>query len=254
MVMHEVGILVHVLPELACLADRVTPRQLDQSPDQAATVDTAFTRTMRRLDTVQQCEMLTYRAHLDLLLAALLCDSGLSRPVPTGTNWHLKDLVQVSARLARQRLDALKITTIGATPALISTLIAQSAFDVSALATPGALRHFAHDVGCTPAFMLFELRLAERLGNAAGAPVDDLLDLRQRLRLAIDQKTPLRLQELAVNGDDLQHLGIAPGPRLGQILQTLLGHVLDDPAENTHVRLLALAQAERDLPQHSGMG
>ena len=250
MVMHEVGILVHVLPELACLADRVTPRQLDPSPDQAATVDTAFTRTMRRLDTVQQCEMLTYRAHLDLLLAALLCDSGLSRPVPTGTNWHRTDLVQVSARLARQRLDALKITTIGATPALISTLIAQSAFDVSALATPGALRHFAHDVGCTPAFMLFELRLAERLGNQPASPVDDLLDLRQRLRLAIDQKMPLRLQELAVNGDDLQHLGIAPGPRLGQILQTLLDHVLDDPAENTRARLLALAQAERDRQQY----
>ena len=86
------------------------------------------------------------------------------------------------------------------------------------------------------------------------SPVDDLLELRQRLRLAIDQKMPLRLQELAVNGDDLQHLGITPGPRLGQILQTLLDHVLDDPAENTRTRLLALAQAERDLPQHSGTG
>jgi len=136
MVMHEVGILVHVLPELACLADRVTPRQLDQSPDQAATVDTAFTRTMRRLDTVQQCEMLTYRGHLDLLLAALLCDSGLSRSMQAGTNWNLTGLAQVSARLARQRLDALKITTIGATPALISTLIAQSAFDVRLLKPP----------------------------------------------------------------------------------------------------------------------
>jgi tRNA nucleotidyltransferase (CCA-adding enzyme) len=209
---------------------------------------------MRRLDTVQQCEMLTYRGHLDLLLAALLCDSGLSRSMQTGTNWNLEDLAQISARLARQRLDALKIATIGATPALISALIAQSAFDVSALATPGALRHFAHDVGCTPAFMLFELRLAERLGNQPASPVDDLLDLRQRLRMAMDQKVPLRLQELAVNGDDLQHLGIAPGPRLGQILQTLLGHVLDDPAENTRARLLALAQAERDLPQHSGTG
>ena len=172
----------------------------------------------------------------------------------TGTNWHRKDLAQESARLARQRLDALKITTIGATPALISALITQSAFDVSALATPGALRHFAHHVGCTPAFMLFELRLAECLGNQPAYPVDDLLELRQRLRTAIDQKVPLRLQELAVNGDDLQHLGIAPGPHLGQILQTLLGHVLDDPAENTRTRLLALAQAERDRQQYGGTG
>jgi poly(A) polymerase/tRNA nucleotidyltransferase (CCA-adding enzyme) len=247
-VMYEVGLLAHVLPELARLADRVALCQSDASPDQAATVATAFTRTLRRLDTVQQCELLTYRGHLDLLLAALLCDSGLSRLMPTGATWHRGDLAHESGRLARQRLDALKITTIGATPTLISTLIAQSAFDVGALATPGALRHFAHDVGCTPACMLFELRLAERLGNQPASPVDDLLDLRQRLRLIIDQKVPLRLQELAVNGNDLQHLGIAPGPRLGQILQTLLGHVLDDPDENTRARLLALAQAERDLP------
>jgi poly(A) polymerase/tRNA nucleotidyltransferase (CCA-adding enzyme) len=253
-VMHEVGLLLPILPELACLADRVAPPRFDQFPDLAATVDTAFPRTMQRLDTVQQCELLTYRGHLDLLLAALLCDSGLSRPVPTDTVWHRQDLAQESGRLARQRLDALKITTIGATPALISALIAQSAFDVGTLATPRALRHFAHEVGCTSAFMLFDLRLAERLGTQPASPVDDLLELRQRLRLAIDQKVPLRLQELAINGDDLQCLGIAPGPRLGQILQALLRRVLDDPAENTRSRLLALAQAERDLPQHSGTG
>jgi tRNA nucleotidyltransferase (CCA-adding enzyme) len=232
-VMHEVGLLMHILPEIARLADSA-----------------AFTRTMRRLDAIQQCERLNYRGDLDLLLAALLCDSGLSSVAQTGTSWTLKDLAQASARLAWQRLETLKITTIGATPSRISALIAQSAFEVSVLATPAALRHFAHDVGCTEAFMLFELRLADRLGNEPEHPVDDLLDLRQRLRMAIDQQTPLSLKELAVNGDDLQRLGIPAGPRLGQILQTLLGHVLDDPAQNTRARLLALAQAARDLPQH----
>ena len=230
-VMHDVGLLLHIVPELARLADGA-----------------AFTRTMRRLDAVQQCESLSYRGDLDLLLAALLCDSGLPSVAQTSTSWTRADLAQASARLARQRLEALKITTIGATPALISALIAHSAFEVSALATPAALRHFAHDIGCTEAFMLFELRLADRLGNAPEHPVNDLLDLRQRLRMAIDQKTPLSLKELAVNGDDLQRLGIPAGPRLGQILQTLLGHVLDDPAQNTRARLLALAQVERDLP------
>src|SRR5215510_14262909 len=232
-IMHEVGLLMHILPELARLADSA-----------------AFTRTMRRLDAIQQCEKLNYQGDLDLLLVALLCDSGLSSVAQTGTSWTLKDLVQASARLAWQRLETLKITTIGATPARIRALITQSAFEVRALATPAALRHFAHDVGCTEAFMLFELRLADRLGNEPECSVDDLLDLRQRLRVAIDQKTPLSLKELAVNGDDLQRLGIPAGPRLGQILQTLLGHVLDDPMQNTPARLLALAQAERDLPGH----
>lgn len=228
--MQEVGLLKHIMPELARLAD-----------------STAFIRTMRRLDAVQQCEKLAYRGHLDLLLTALLCDIGLAAPLDTGL--ALQDLAQAAARLAQQRLEALKITTIGASPALISALIAHSAFEVRALATPAALRHFAHDVGCTEALMLFDLRLADRLGNEPEHPIDDLLNLRQRLRTAIDQKTPLSLKDLAVNGNDLQRLGIPSGPRLGQILQTLLSHVLDDPAQNTRARLLALAQAEWELPQ-----
>jgi hypothetical protein len=43
-------LLMHILPELARLADGA-----------------AFTRTMRRLDAVQQCERLSYRGHPDLL-------------------------------------------------------------------------------------------------------------------------------------------------------------------------------------------
>jgi len=246
--MHEVGLLVHVLPELARLAGGLATPQAEKSPAQAASHNAAFTRTIRRLDAIQQCEMLSYRGNLDLLWAALLCDSGLSVITPTGTG--AQPLAQASACLARQRLEALKITTIGVDPGLITTLIAQSAFEVSALATPAALRHFAHDVGLTAAFMLFELRLADQLGQQPSQPIDDLLDLRQRLRLEIDQRAPLSLSELAVNGHDLQRLGIVAGPRLGQILQTLLHHVLDDPAQNTRARLLAIAQAESALPLH----
>jgi hypothetical protein len=68
--------------------------------------------------------------------------------------------------------------------------------------------------------------------------------------MAIEQKTPLGLKDLAINGDDLQRLGIPPGRRLGEILQTLLDHVLNDPTQNSRVRLLALAQAEWDRPPH----
>ena len=214
--------------------------------DQAA-VGAAFLRTMRRLDAVQQCTVLRHQGHLDVLLAALLCDSGLAEALPAGTQWEPQHLAQVSARVAQQRLEALKITTIGAHPDCISALIAQSAFAVQALATPAALRHFAHDVGLTTAFMLFDLRLADRLGNQPSQPVDDLLDLRQRLQAEIDRRSPLSLKDLAVNGHDLQRLGLPAGPRMGQILQTLLRHVLDDPSRNTRAHLLALAQSEAGL-------
>src|SRR5262249_5433556 len=156
-------------------------------------------------------------------------------------------LAQASARLARQRLEDLKITTIGAHPDFIAALIAQSAFEVRALATPAALRHWAHEVGFPAACMLIDLRLADCLGNRPIQPVDDLLDLRQRLRREVDRQAPLSLKDLAINGHDLQRLGLPAGPRMGQILQTLLRHVLDDPSCNTRAQLLELARSEAGL-------
>ena len=245
--MQAVGLLVHIFPELARLAGNLEASQAGTLIDQAA-IGEAFLRTMRRLDAVQQCLMLSYRGHLDVLLAALLCDTGLVQAVPTGTRWELQRLAQAAARVALERLEALKITTIGAHPDRIAALIAQSALAVSALATPAALRHFAYNVGLTTAFMLFDLRLADRLGNQPLQPVDDLLDLRQRLQTEIDRKSPLSLQDLAINGHDLQRLGILPGPRMGQILQVLLRQALDDPRCNTRSHLLALARSEGGLP------
>ena len=52
----------------------------------------------------------------------------------------------------------------------------------------------------------------------------------------------VEVSDLAIDGDDLVGAGIAPGPRIGEILRRLLEVVLADPAENTRDRLLALAQ------------
>jgi tRNA nucleotidyltransferase (CCA-adding enzyme) len=52
---------------------------------------------------------------------------------------------------------------------------------------------------------------------------------------------PLTRSDLAITGTDLQALG-ASGPRVGQILGTLLDRVLDEPALNTREGLLVLAR------------
>ncbi len=56
-----------------------------------------------------------------------------------------------------------------------------------------------------------------------------------------DRGDPLTRGELVVGGSDLQVLGI-DGPRLGEVLATLLERVLEDPALNTREKLLALAR------------
>jgi tRNA nucleotidyltransferase/poly(A) polymerase len=250
--MHAVGLLSHILPEIARLVG-CPSRLTDTAVPDLAPVPDAFWRTMRRLDALQQQEVLTHRGHLDVLLAALFQESSL----PEAVQPHLhtpQTMAQLSARLARHRLEALRMTTIGAHLDRIATLITASACDISALGTAAALRRLAHRIGCEAAFMVFDLWLADRLGNMPSHPIDHLLALRQRLQREIDRKVPLSLRDLAINGHDLQRLGIPPGPRLGQILQALLQRVLDDPACNTREYLLTAVQSEsaHHVPEGGG--
>ncbi len=80
-----------------------------------------------------------------------------------------------------------------------------------------------------------QLAAAERVGASAALLVADV---------ALSQK------ELRVSGKDLMDaLQLAPGPRVGELLQKLLGAVLEEPALNQ--RELLLEQARRALAESS---
>lgn len=83
---------------------------------------------------------------------------------------------------------------------------------------------------------------ARRTANPQGAPTAQAVHslYRQSLRTAL--RDPVDLRDLAIDGDDLRQLGVAPGPQLGKILAALLELVLRDPALNTRERLLAEAR------------
>jgi tRNA nucleotidyltransferase (CCA-adding enzyme) len=201
-------------------------------------VPDAFCRTLRRLDALKQHEVLLYRGHIDLLLAALLQECG--RPdLMTEPSATPQRIATYSARLAQQRLERLRVSMIGAHLSLINTLITHSAFEAETLASGAGLRHFAHQVGPDTVMMLLDLRLADRLGSMPSASIDDLLGLRERLQKQLMRQVPLNIRDLMVNGRDLQRLGLSPGPRMGEILQALLHRVLDDPSHNTRDDLLA---------------
>jgi len=206
--MRDTGLLSHILPEI-----------------DASICDGVFTRTLNHLDAIQQGEELTYRGHLDLLLAALLQSS----PSPES---------------ARDRLDTLRMTMIGADLDRITALIRHSSFEIPTLETDSVLRHFAYQIGPETALMVFDLRLADRLANQPGEPTHDVQSLRHRLQREIDCQVPFSVKGLAVDGHDLQQLGISPGPHMGQLLHRLLHRVLDDPSQNTRDALLTLVRQE----------
>jgi hypothetical protein len=247
--MQDTGLLSHILPEIARLVGYIailTPPPHDVAARHMTAGEAVWQHTLRRLDAIQQHAVVTHRRHLDLLLAALFQDSGCpdATPAACAASGQSERVAQVSAALAAQRLEALKMTTIGVRLEVVKGLISASATPGTRLRTAPALRHFVHRYGTETTFLLLDLWLADRIATLPPQATDDLLLLRQRLQEELARHIPLSLKDLAVNGHDLQHLGIPPGPQMGRILQALLQRVLDEPACNTRAYLLSVVQNE----------
>jgi tRNA nucleotidyltransferase (CCA-adding enzyme) len=99
-----------------------------------------------------------------------------------------------------------------------------------------------------------EIAVRRWLATVGGA-ADDLIGLHhlrrgiapgwQQTVAAIRKRgDPLTRAELAVNGRDLESLGLK-GKRIGEMLGVLLERVLEDPGANSRERLLALARERR---------
>ena len=75
--------------------------------------------------------------------------------------------------------------------------------------------------------------------NQAIANVDKWVAL---LASVLAEKPCLSLKSLAITGDDLLSLGMAPGPHMGRLLNDILEQVADDVLSNDRAALLAYAQ------------
>lgn len=69
--------------------------------------------------------------------------------------------------------------------------------------------------------------------------LSDLRDVTRRIDKILIEGHPLEMRELAISGNDvMEHLGIEPGPLVGQILSFLMGKVLETPSLNEREKLL----------------
>jgi len=79
---------------------------------------------------------------------------------------------------------------------------------------------------------LLQVRMADRIGS--GVPKAEPYKLRH-LKYIIEKvsQDPISAKMLKVNGNDVMEiLKIKPGPKIGQVLDVLLGYVLEDPKKN----------------------
>ncbi len=95
-----------------------------------------------------------------------------------------------------------------------------------------SVRRLVRKVGLENIKELLELRMADRIGS--GVPKAEPYKLRH-LRYLIEKtsRDPLSVKMLKVSGKDVMDiLKIKPGPKIGLILDILLGYVLNDPTNN----------------------
>lgn len=124
----------------------------------------------------------------------------------------------------------------------VTALIRAHMFRYEASWTDAAVRRFIVRVGLDRLDDLFALRAADNAASGVaepGAGGNDEL----RARMAEQRRAPLEARQLAIDGHDIQReFGIAPGPRIGQLLATLMEEVLDDPSRNEREVLLQVAR------------
>lgn len=101
-----------------------------------------------------------------------------------------------------------------------------------------SIRRLVHKVGPENLEELLQVRYCDRIGS--GCPKAEPYKLRH-LKYVIEKvaQDPISVKKLKVSGNDVMKiLKTEPGPKIGQILDVLLGEVLEDPKLNKKKGLL----------------
>ena len=218
----ETGLLAVISPELA--AQRGIPQRKVAGED-------LWEHTLRTVDAAPA------ERHV-VRLAALLHDIGKPAVLEGGRFPHHET---VGAELAAELLRRLRYPRTAAGE--VVHLVRHHMFPVDPGATDAAIRRFIMRIGPDRIDALFALRRADDLGSGMTPDDPDTVAFRERVLRELHAASPLDRHALAVNGRDLMaELGLAPGPRLGHVIDELLDRVVADPGLNERGSLLLLAQ------------
>jgi hypothetical protein len=113
--------------------------------------------------------------------------------------------------------------------------------------TDAAVRRFIARIGSRHVHDVIDLAIADvRTQGRSDFLVPLAEELRGRVAGELKKGSVIDRSALAVSGRDvMQHLGLEPGPRVGEIIATLLDRVMDDPALNEREVLLDIAAKEQ---------
>jgi len=141
-------------------------------------------------------------------------------------------------RMAREAMERLRFSRDWTDR--VAHLVREHMFDYRPEWSDAAVRRFIRSVGVEAIADLFDLRIADNIGNGRKTGFPHYLEeMRERVDAILEAEEALSVRDLAVDGKDVMSvLGVPPGPRVGEILNQLLEEVLEDPARNRREALL----------------
>lgn len=71
------------------------------------------------------------------------------------------------------------------------------------------------------------------ISDGGASPEESVVERVRAIRNVLASTPPLSISDLALDGADLQAMGLKPGPVFGEIFERLLQHVLEHPEANT---------------------
>ena len=217
--LRELGLLKYIVPEL--LENYGVAQNKHHIYD-------CYTHAIKALEFTAKKKL-----NFEVRLAALLHDVGKPRSKNgEGENATFYNHEMIGAKMTFQILNNLKFSKKEVEK--ITKLVRFHLFyyNVDEVGE-SSIRRLVKNVGPENMEDLLWVRQADRIGS--GVPKAEPYKLRH-LKYLVEKvsKDPISVKMLEINGNDLmENLNEKPGPKIGQILDILLGYVLDDPKKNT---------------------
>jgi putative nucleotidyltransferase with HDIG domain len=212
------GLMAEILPELEkCFGVE------QKSPGRHHIYDVG-THLLMALKTCKSDDVITR-------FATLIHDIGKPqtfKKLPTGTiTFYNHEMV--STRIAENLAERLRFSKKEREKLI--TLVRWHQFTVGEMQTDSAIRRFIRNVGVEYIPDMIALRVADRLGSGARETSWRFEDFKKRIIEV--QKEPFSVRDLKIDGRDvMKALNLKPGPRVGEILETIFKEVEEKKLEN----------------------
>ncbi|MBQ9504582.1 MAG: CCA tRNA nucleotidyltransferase [Lachnospiraceae bacterium] len=179
-------------------------------------------------------EALTDKEFEYIRLALLLHDLGKCECKTTDADGvdHFHGHSRVSEEISRSILKRLKYDN--ETLKTVSALVLYH--DIKPEPESASVRRAMNKMGADIFRLLFCVQKADKMGQSdyqRQEKLDRLARLHKVYERVVEAGDPITVGDLAIKGNDLKELGVAPGPLMGEILRKLLEQVLEDPSCNT---------------------